>query len=89
MFKSHTRVGTESGCPRGNPYSLYGARRRGGSLKGLCWLDLELWKWQFALGGYKIVSVSEGFPTSIEITDRERIWNAGLIIIRNKYYRLN
>lgn len=90
-------------------------------------LIFRLWKWQFSLGGYKIVSVSEGFPTSIEITDRERIWNilfdidlviwvtslfftlpspwnivyhvfsdgffvlwiARLIIIRNKYYRLN
>lgn len=38
-------------------------------------LIFKLWKWQFALGGDKIVSVSEEFPTSLEITDRERLWN--------------
>ena len=38
-------------------------------------LIFRLWKWQFSLGGDTIVSVSEEFPTSIEITDRERLWN--------------
>lgn len=38
-------------------------------------LIFKLWKWQLALGGDRIVSVSEEFTTSIEITDRERLWN--------------
>ena len=38
-------------------------------------LMFQLWRWRFGIGGDRIVSVVEELPTSLEITDRERIWN--------------
>ena len=38
-------------------------------------LMFQLWKWRFGIGGGRIVSVVEELPTTLEITDRERIWN--------------
>lgn len=38
-------------------------------------LMFQLWKWRFGIGGDRIVSVVEELPTTLEITDRERIWN--------------
>ena len=90
-------------------------------------LMFQLWKWRFGIGGDRIVSVVEELPTSLEITDRENLWNilfdidlviwlasffftlpgpwnivyhalsdgffavwiVRLVIIRNRYYKLN
>ena len=38
-------------------------------------LMFQLWSWRFGIGGDRIVSVVEELPTSLEITDRERLWN--------------
>lgn len=38
-------------------------------------LMFQLWRWRFCIGGDRIVSVVEELPTSLEITDRERLWN--------------
>ena len=38
-------------------------------------LMFQLWRWRFGIGGDRIVSVVEELPTSLEITDRERLWN--------------
>ena len=38
-------------------------------------LMFQLWKWRFGVGGDRIVSIIEELPTSLEITDRERLWN--------------
>ena len=38
-------------------------------------LMFQLWRWRFGIGGDRIVSVVDELPTSLEITDRERLWN--------------
>ena len=38
-------------------------------------LMFQLWRLRFGIGGDRLVSVVEELPTSLEITDRERIWN--------------
>ena len=38
-------------------------------------LVFRIWKWTLEIGGEDVVTTSEDFPTSIRITDRERLWN--------------
>lgn len=38
-------------------------------------LIFQIWRWRFEIGGEDMITTSEATPTSIEITDRERLWN--------------